>query len=537
MKNTLIISLTFFFHTYYFDPAMGMNFNPQPNESTIMSKNKLISKQAVLLQLLIGDKIASLRRDALTSLRGDTISSLRRKTEWSQMETNVVNGEGKSFPATLYTAEYELTDFRKYNKDAKIGILRLALEGQAEVTWLAEMPMPGDSKYPDRYKYSGVFVEVNGEIYGCFSEGMPRLFFLSNSIPRNKQTGKNVFSCDRLDELVVETLPINRYYTELELYLQSFFERAFFDRARFPIRPAQTIWGRTIFNAVSAENDIFCFEVENTSLRRRGKIWVDIKKRTVLKSEEITHLIDPKEKVELKTSKLFPWKAECYPVKSSLSSRNSATLTHVLTGDGLSFPVSHYWTAMAFNKTVTGELIREAVRFFHVNRKGKENIWVDVYRVLPTYTPQHFIEFDDELITCCFSGVALYFVNTSVKIEKTNKDFAFGQEALDELFSNTYSKFPNLPYKFQTNTVELSDFFDEDFFKMIPRTDGKVAEWPAIEKITAKDGLFCFEIRNFSTDRRGKVWIDPSGYKVVKAEEIKAEDMPVSPSEPQAEKQ
>ena len=71
------------------------------------------------------------------------------------------------------------------------------------------------------------------------------------------------------------------------------------------------------------------------------------------------------------------------------------------------------------------------------------------------------------------------------------------------------------------NTIDLADFFDKDFFKEIPsKIEGVMTKETAMEKITAEGGIFCFEIRNFTTNRLGKVWIDPQTYKVVKAEEI-----------------
>ena len=468
-----------------------INFNPQLNESTTMSKNSPMRKSLDLPQQ-----------------PEEKQSALKRKTEWSQKETTVRTSKGVSLSATLYTAKYELPDYGHEpdgEGEKKIGILNLSIEG-LKITWIADIPIESED--------SVTFIENDGEVYGCAASG-PNLRVWRNSLSKSKQAGEFIFSNDGLDQLVIEALPISRYFNGSIFDLRGFFEEEFF-YLRF------TVWNspmhkKMLLKTVSAENGIFCFEIEIIFLRRRGRLWVDIGNMKILKTENITHLIEPKEKVELKTNELLPWKAESSPVKTTTAASFSL---NVLTSAGSLFPVDLYSTAMEFNKTITGEVLREMVRVFHANRQNKEDIWIDVYRPV-TSAPLYLIEANNELITCYSRLTFLRLVNTAVKIEKPNKDFVFSEDTLDELFADSYSKFPNLPYKFCMNTIDLADFFDKDFFKEVPSNiKGVITKETTIEKITAEDGIFCFEIRNFTTNRLGKVWIDPQTYKVVKAEEI-----------------
>ncbi|MDR2430504.1 MAG: hypothetical protein LBD14_06440 [Puniceicoccales bacterium] len=453
-----------------------------------------------------------------------TVTSLKRQTEWSSRKTQVLNSRGKLLPATLYTAKHESPDYdERFHKegDEKIGILHLDSEG-IRAMWIIVLPLR---------EHSASFIEKDGDLYTCILGDFSHLVLFKNPMIKDSRVEEFIFANDRLDGLVIEAPPPNR--VGVILNMSHLFDLEFFSNA-----PMGSRYGKMVFKKISFENDVFCFELENISPENRlkGRVWVDLGKMKIFKTENITQLTDPRDRVELKPRILFPWKAKGSPVATTSYATYSPK---VLTSAGTEFPVNLYWAGIAFNKTLSGartEWLKEAVWVFHANRQGKDRFWIEAYRSIHTNGQNHLIEANDELVVCNLLMTELRFVNTWVKIEKTNRNFVFSEDVLNGLFYEAYSTSPELPYKFRMDVVNIADFFDKDFFYVKP-DDGGILEAMVIEKITAKDGIFCIVIKNSSINCRGKVWIDPNGYKVVKAEGIKAEDMPVSPSEPQAEKQ
>lgn len=48
------------------------------------------------------------------------------------------------------------------------------------------------------------------------------------------------------------------------------------------------LFGEIVYGNITVENGVFCFEVENKSYPRKGKIWIDMRKKEVMKVVDLT---------------------------------------------------------------------------------------------------------------------------------------------------------------------------------------------------------------------------------------------------------
>ena len=487
MKSFFIAPIFFFFQPLSSDGKTTIDQNQQPKESKTMTTNDPKDKTS-----------------DFSKHESSRIWAANRKTAWSQKVATVLSSDGTSLPATIYTAEHKASYGTQEEKDrwvmdSTIGVLQVDSGGLRKI-WVSTLLM--NDAMP------ASFIEVDGQIYQCIVGGFPVLSLTRNSLPESFQVKELDFTQAGLDKLVNDSIPINGATLggPITFGVDSFFSYDF--SAMLPTSPAQ---GELILKGISVENGVFCFDVENICYPKRGKIWIDVKKKKTIKAEEITHLLRSKEKIELKAKREF----------EVLGWRKDLEISFPCVSDkGVSSQINKYRALMDFEKTILGRGFLDYAVVFHVHNKDGENFWIRVrhlseFSFPSSFSNSHFIEIGDELFACFFSYDAIRFINAGVKIEKPDKKFVFANNVLDELFSKNYARFPNLPYMYSMKNFDLTDYFEKGFFKKGP--DYKS---PVIEKVTVKDGVFCFELRNLFNNRRGNVWIDPQTFKIVKAEEI-----------------
>jgi hypothetical protein len=486
------------------------------------------------------------------------ITNMKRKGEWECISMPLVTESGKTISAKIHQARYSFEKKIKGIRHSRMAnvLLRRDENKDALLVWIVNIGRNPGEKF---------LIESKGNIY---------IFGLQDFVLHGRQgiNIENYNATENFDTLLENAFAGEHTPKQIPIFasLRYYFTSSFFSAHYW----APNL-GKTILRNVTARDGVFCFEIENITAGDRGKIWVDLDKKKIVDVEETTNpgrderpiwersfedgqtepasiprirnrfflgnpdlhapwlcrTIEAKrkmlgeeyekaEKVREKDAAAFLEQTideeDSFLVKERTSEWKKTTMPLVRqTGEVVPIQIDyarHAVTGTKNSKSVTEEMDLVLIRDYF----GEKNlIWIgsltrDMHSMFfHKKTDVFFIENDGDIYVCSSYGSFLRITGGAVvdmedALTSSSKNFdrmveaAYTREYLSK--RTTFCLF--LKYYFTTH------LFSSDLTKN------------TLCNVTAKDGVFCFEIENTQGGDKGKFWVNLAEKKLVNVEEI-----------------
>jgi hypothetical protein len=486
-----------------------------------------------------------------------------RRSKWENATVPLIKQTGEIGWLRINYAKYSMTD-NKGSDSIKSHINIFLIQNYKKDKRLAWIGSAGDEIN------KLFFIENKGNIYVCsiFFAGM---FIIGEGSEVDLEDSESPTS-QNFDEMVenIRTHEGLANRATFLLDLGMYFTSSFFSANHWSPH-----FGEMIISNVTAKDGVFCFEIENITAGDKGKIWVDLDKKKIVDVEETTNpgrdeqpiwkrsfgdgqtepasiprirnrfflgnpdlhapwlcrTIDAKrkmlgeeyekaEKVREKDAAAFLERMideeDSFLVKKRTSGWKKTTMPLVKqTGEVVPIQIDyarHAVTGTKNSKSVTEEMDLVLIRDYF----GEKNlIWIGSLKrnvcrkFFHKKTGVFFIENDGDIYVCGSYGS--FFRITGGAVVSMEDALTSSSKNFDRMVEAACTR--EYLSKRTTFCLFLKYYFTTHLFASDPTKN-------TLRNVTAKDGVFCFEIENTQGGDKGKFWVNLAEKKLVNVEEI-----------------
>jgi hypothetical protein len=210
-----------------------------------------------------------------------------RSSAWEHKPITVVGTTKSRIHATLHTANYtgrKIGSDGQPNEEQIMQATMLSISENEKYTlvWAGYIFVNPEHPFTQYYH----FIEVEGEFMSCFAPIID-INLTTSSVPTvgsKKKFEDDEFSLNRIMDEINQQRPKARPLISRYNIYRTFDRYSFFFSDRFYGSSS----GMMACKSITAEGPIFCFEIENLSYPRRGKVWIDMKKRKFVRAVDLT---------------------------------------------------------------------------------------------------------------------------------------------------------------------------------------------------------------------------------------------------------